>query len=123
HRWPRRTQSMARRVRVPPGRPAGGPRRRRSGVRRRTRLSRGDRVMDVPAQVDVEAEILRLSELAEKVTTLLAKRATESAEKDAAYRVAHAHAILRSKGTVAEREAQAAIDTEVSYLDRKLAEA
>lgn len=79
--------------------------------------------MDVPAQVDVEAEILRLSNLAEKVTTALAKRATESAEKDGAYRSAHAHAILRSKGTVAEREAQAAIDTEVQYLDRKLAEA
>lgn len=78
---------------------------------------------DVPAQVDVEAEILRLSNLAEKVTTLLAKRATESAEKDAAYRNAHARAVLKSSGTVAEREAQAAIDTEVEYLDRKLAEA
>jgi len=40
--------------------------------------------MDVPAQVDVEAEILRLSGLAEKVTTALAKRAVQSAECDAA---------------------------------------
>lgn len=79
--------------------------------------------MDVPAQVDVEAEILRLSALAEKVTTTLARRATESAEKDARYRNAHARAVLRASGTVAEREAQAAIDTEVEYLDRKLAEA
>lgn len=79
--------------------------------------------MDVPAQGDVEAEILRLSELAEKVTTLLAKRATESAKKDAAYRAAHARAVLKSSGTVAEREAQAALDTMVEYLDRKLAEA
>lgn len=79
--------------------------------------------MDVPAQVDVEAEILRLSALAEKVTTTLAKRAVESAEKDAAYRNAHARAILASTGTVAEREAQAAVETEAQYLDRKLAEA
>lgn len=79
--------------------------------------------MDVPAQVDVEAEILRLSNLAERVTTTLAKRAVESAERDAKYRAAHARAVLRSSGTVAEREAQAAVDTEVEYLDRKLSEA
>lgn len=80
-------------------------------------------MMDVPAQVDVEADIIRLSGLAEKVTTALAKRAAESARKDAAYRSAHAHAILKSTGTVAEREAQAALATEDEYLERKLAEA
>lgn len=79
--------------------------------------------MDVPAQVDVEAEILRLSELAEKVTTALAKRAVESAERDAAYRSAHARAVLASAGTVAEREAAAVIASEAQYLDRRLAEA
>lgn len=80
-------------------------------------------MMDVPAQVDVEAEIIRLSGLAEKVTTALAKRAAECARKDAAYRSAHAHAILKSEGTVAERDARAALATEDEYLERKLAEA
>lgn len=79
---------------------------------------------DVPAQVDVEAEILRLSNLAERVTTALAKRAKRSAEADAAYRSAHARAVLAADGgTVSEREASAALATEEEYLDRKLAEA
>lgn len=76
------------------------------------------------AQVDLEAEILRLSGLAEKVTHALAERGRECAEAESAYRSAYAHALLDAEGaTVGEREAKATLATEEQYLDRKLAEA
>lgn len=41
------------------------------------------------AQVDIEAEILRLSALAEQVTHKLAQRARAAAEADVDYKIAH----------------------------------
>lgn len=79
--------------------------------------------MDVLSQAQVEQEIVRLSNLAEKATTALAKRARSAAEADADYKAAHAKAYLEADGTVAEREAQAALATQVQYRDRKIAEA
>jgi hypothetical protein len=75
------------------------------------------------AQADVENEIMRLSGLAEKVTLEMAKRAQASAEADADYKVAHAKAFLAADGSVAVREAIAAVETETLYRDRKIAEA
>jgi hypothetical protein len=79
--------------------------------------------MDVLNQAQVEAEILRLSNLAERATTALAKRARVAAEADADYKCAHAKAFLEADGTVGEREARAALATQVQYRDRKIAEA
>jgi hypothetical protein len=75
------------------------------------------------AQSDVEAEIMRLSSMAEKVTLEMAKRAQAAAEADAAYKVAHAQAFLKADGSVAVREALAAVETEELYRARKIAEA
>lgn len=75
------------------------------------------------AQAEVEAEIMRLGELAEKVTLEMAKRAQAAAEADAAYKIGHAQAFLRADGSVAVREALAAVETDELYRARKIAEA
>lgn len=75
-------------------------------------------------QVNVESEISRLCELAEKVTTEIAKRAVAAAEADANYKRSHAAAWLMAQGkTVGDREAQAAIETADEYMQRRIAEA
>lgn len=75
-------------------------------------------------QVIVESEISRLCELAEKVTTEIAKRAVAAAEADANYKKAHASAFLMAQGkTVGDREAQAAMETADEYTARRIAEA
>lgn len=75
------------------------------------------------SQAEVEGEIMRLSNLAEKVTLEMAKRAVAAAEADAAYKVAHAQAYLQADGSIPERDAIADIATRASYRDRRIAEA
>jgi hypothetical protein len=69
------------------------------------------------------AENVRLSEMAEKVTTELARRAVDAAEADRAYKCAFAKALLQSEGTVAERDAQASIATQDEYRAHRIADA
>jgi ribosomal protein S18 acetylase RimI-like enzyme len=73
--------------------------------------------------VNVEREIIRLCECCERVITEIAKRARAAAEADAEYKKVHAQAILKSEGTVSEREAHAALATQDQYRDRRIAEA
>lgn len=72
---------------------------------------------------NVEAEILRLSSLAEKVTSEIASRARKAAEADADYKTAHATAFLKAEGPVAEREAHAQVKVGALYRDRRVSEA
>lgn len=78
---------------------------------------------DLLPQVDVEADIRRLADLAEKVTHAMRARGETAARADVAYRNARAHAYLAATGTVAEREAQADLACHEQYQDRRLAEA
>lgn len=78
---------------------------------------------DPIAQADLEAEILRLSSLAEKVTHELAKRARASADADAAYKVAHAKALLLADGPQYVRDAEATVSTEAELIEKRGAEA
>jgi hypothetical protein len=74
-------------------------------------------------QAEIEAEILRLSGMAEKVTHELRKRGEAAAEAEALYRREYAQAYLASEGTVGERDAQATLAVQDVYLERKRAEA
>jgi hypothetical protein len=75
------------------------------------------------AQVDIESEILRLSELAEKVTQELSKRARAAAEADVAYKVAHAKALLLAEGAQYVRDAEATVKTEKELTEKRATEA
>ena len=75
------------------------------------------------SQEQVESEIVRLSSLAEKVTTAMARRAVDAAEADAAYKCAFAKALLQTEGTVAEREAQATVATQNEYREYRITDA
>lgn len=75
------------------------------------------------AQVDVESEIFRLSELAEKVTHELSKRARAAAEADVTYKVAHAKALLLAEGAQYVRDAEATVKTEVEFREKRSTEA
>ena len=76
----------------------------------------------LPAQV--ENEIMRLSDLLEKVTTEHAERARHAAETDVAYDLAYARARLQQKdGTVADRDAHATLMCEDALLAKRMAEA
>lgn len=75
------------------------------------------------AQVDIEAEILRLSALAEKVTQELARRARAAAEADATYKVAHAKALLLADGPQYVRDAEATVKTETELIEKRSTEA
>ena len=75
------------------------------------------------AQVDIEAEILRLSALAEKVTQTLSKRARAAAEADVAYKVAHAKALLLAEGPQYVRDAEATVKTERELTEKRSTEA
>lgn len=74
-------------------------------------------------QVDIEAEIVRLSRLAEEVTQKLAKRARAAAEADVAYKVSHAKALLLAEGPQYVRDAEATVQTEQEYRERRATEA
>lgn len=72
---------------------------------------------------EIEAEMLRLARLMEHHTKEMAKRAQNAAECDAAYKAARAKCFLKASGSVAVRDAQADVECEVLYRDRKIAEA
>jgi len=75
-------------------------------------------------QAQVEAELARLAEMAERVTHAMKDRALEHAKAEVAYRAAFARAVLAAEGpTVAEREAVATLASIEAYEARKLAEA
>jgi hypothetical protein len=76
------------------------------------------------SQAQVEADIIRLSNLAEKVTHELRGRGLASAEADALYRREYAQAYLHARGdTVGDRKASAELATHQEYLDKRRAEA
>lgn len=76
------------------------------------------------SQVFIESEIVRLSGLAERVTTELAKRARDAAEADANYKRSHAQSFLMAQGkTVGDREAVAALECDEEYTQRRITEA
>lgn len=80
--------------------------------------------MEPLSQMQVEAEIMRLCGLAERVTTELATRARDAAEADAEYKRVYARAFLVSEGkTVSDREAEATIATGDAYARRRSTEA
>lgn len=79
--------------------------------------------MNPIAQADVEAEIMRLSSLAEKVTHELAKRARAAAEADVAYKVAHAKALLAAEGAQYVRDAEATVRSERELTEKRATEA
>ncbi len=73
--------------------------------------------------IDVERDIIRLCECCNDVITKIAQRARAAAIADADYKERHAKAFLLAEGSVAVREALAAVDTADAYRDRKIAEA
>ena len=81
-------------------------------------------VPDAPiAQVDLEAELWRLSQRAEAITQKLAIRAREAAEADVTYKVAHAKALLQADGPAYIRDATATVATEDAYALKRTTEA
>jgi len=74
-------------------------------------------------QVDIEAEIMRLSSMAEKVTHELAKRARAAAEADVDYKVAHAKALLMAEGPQYVRDAEATVECEAELTEKRATEA
>ncbi len=76
------------------------------------------------SQIDLEQEILRLSALAEKVTTEIARRAVAAAQADSDYKKAHASAFLMAQGkTVGDRESQAALESADEFTQKRITEA
>lgn len=75
------------------------------------------------SQVDLEAEILRLSRAAESVTQKLSERARAAAEADVAFKVAHAKALLLAEGPQYVRDAEATVQTEREYREKRATEA
>lgn len=78
---------------------------------------------DPTPQVDIEAEIVRLSARAEDVTQKLAVRARDAAEADVAYKVAHAKALLLAEGPQYVRDAEATKVCEKEYREKRATEA
>ncbi len=74
-------------------------------------------------QAAVEAEIMRLSALAEQVTHKLAARAREAAAADVAWKVAHAQAYLAADGPAHLREPLAVVACADLYRERRNADA
>lgn len=76
------------------------------------------------SQVYIESEIVRLSALAERVTTEIAQRARDSALADSSYKREHAKAYLMAAGkTVGEKEAQTALECDSEFTAKRVAEA
>jgi hypothetical protein len=75
------------------------------------------------AQLDIEAEILRLNALAEKVTQELSKRARAAAKADADYQRAYYTEFLQASGAMDLRKAIAKNATADLYEAWKIAEA
>lgn len=75
------------------------------------------------AQVEIEHEIIRLSELLETVTDDLADCAVVAAKADADYKAAYASKFLVAEGPIGQREQQAMSECEDLYLAKKIGEA
>ena len=76
------------------------------------------------SDVEISAEIRRVSERLDWQVGEIAKRARAAAEAEVAYKVAHARAILTAQGsTVGEREARALLACGAEYGAYKGAEA
>ena len=74
-------------------------------------------------QHEVEALLLDENGALDKITSAVAKRARDRAEKRVAWKVGYARAFLAGTGTVAEREAQATVAAESEMLDYEMADA
>ncbi len=76
------------------------------------------------SDIEISAEVWRISGLLDFQVGEIAKRARAAAEADHAYKVAYAKAVLRVEGaTVAERDAKALLECEQEHLDHKVADA
>lgn len=73
--------------------------------------------------VRVEAEMGRLIEEAEKCAHEIAERAEVDARARVTYKIAYAKALLRTKGTVAVREAEAVLAVQDELLEQEIAHA
>jgi hypothetical protein len=81
-------------------------------------------VTSVLAQTDVEAEIIRISALCERVTEQVAERARAAAKADALYRKRHAQAFLTAEGrTIPDRQAAALLECIEEYDHHRHADA
>ena len=75
------------------------------------------------SQVQIEEEIVRLSELLEGVTEELAGRAINAATADATFKSQFASRFLIAEGPIGQREQQAMSECEDEYRERKISEA
>lgn len=76
------------------------------------------------SDVEISAEIRRISERLDFQVGEIAKRARAAAEAEVAYKLAHAKAMLATTGkTVAERDARALLDCAEQYAWHKGADA
>lgn len=82
-----------------------------------------DTDLDPLAQAQAEAEILRLNRELTSVTMDVADASERAARAEHAYKLAYAKAIFRATGRVADKEAEATINTEAQLLEHKLADA
>lgn len=79
--------------------------------------------MEPLVQADVEAEILRLSRMAEEVTQKLAQRARVAAEADVVWKLCHDKALLLAEGPQYVRDAEATVKCEREYTEKRTSEA
>jgi len=69
-----------------------------------------------------ETELVRLCRVLRQETNKLEQLARTMVDAESAHKVAYAQALLKSEGTVGEREARATIATDNLYLQRRIAE-
>ncbi len=71
------------------------------------------------SQAQIEAEIMRISALCERVTTEIATRARAAAVADSDYKRAHAQAFLLAQGkTVGDRESVTFMECDKEYTEK-----
>jgi hypothetical protein len=75
------------------------------------------------AQVQIEAEIVRLGETLEAITDDYAECAVAAASADATFKATYAARFLVADGPIGQREQQAASECETEYRDFKIADA
>lgn len=75
------------------------------------------------AQVEIESEIVRLSEVLETVTDDLAECAVAAATADAKWKAAYASRFLVADGPIGQREQQAQSECEEEYREAKISDA
>jgi hypothetical protein len=75
------------------------------------------------AQAEIEAEIVRLSELLEGTTDDIAECSVAAASADATFKATYAARFLVADGPIGQREQQATSECETEYRDWKIADA